>query len=173
MPASMIVNRGEAKAIAIKQKASRAITKELTYLLSSAKLGFLLIRLGRLAGRCGVTAFRFLRLSLLLSPRSGSIVDLWTACNINYARIRIARAEKQDALGCASTRSSLRVSCACLARVSHVHAASTKGDSPLEEMSIQGRCRNHSLSNAVARSWTHLAALQAAHELLIYISQSL
>ena len=34
MPASMIVNRGEAKAIATKQKASRAITKELAYLLS-------------------------------------------------------------------------------------------------------------------------------------------
>ena len=128
MPASMIVNRGEAKAIATKQKASRAITKELTYLLSSAKLGFLLIRLGfllirlgRLAGRCGVTAFRFLRLSLLLSPRSGSIVDPWTACNINYARIRIARAEKQDALGCASTRSTLRVSCACFTRTRSIH----------------------------------------------------
>ena len=35
MPASMIVCRGEAKAMATKQKASRAITKkELAYLLS-------------------------------------------------------------------------------------------------------------------------------------------
>ena len=34
MPASMIVGCGEAKAIATKQKASRAITKELAYLLS-------------------------------------------------------------------------------------------------------------------------------------------
>ena len=34
MPASMIVGRGEAKAMATKQKASRAITKELAYLLS-------------------------------------------------------------------------------------------------------------------------------------------
>ena len=35
MPASMIVSRGEAKAMATKQKASRAITKkELAYLLS-------------------------------------------------------------------------------------------------------------------------------------------
>ena len=34
MPASVIVGRGEAKAMATKQKASRAITKELAYLLS-------------------------------------------------------------------------------------------------------------------------------------------
>ena len=35
MPASMLVGRGEAKAMATKQKASRAITKkELAYLLS-------------------------------------------------------------------------------------------------------------------------------------------
>ena len=34
MPASMIVGRGEAKAMATKQKVSRAITKELAYLLS-------------------------------------------------------------------------------------------------------------------------------------------
>ena len=34
MQASMIVSRGEAKAMASKQKASRAITKELAYLLS-------------------------------------------------------------------------------------------------------------------------------------------
>ena len=35
MPASMIVGRGEAKAMGTKQKASRAITKkELAYLLS-------------------------------------------------------------------------------------------------------------------------------------------
>ena len=34
MPASMIVGHGEAKAMATKQKASRAITKELAYLLS-------------------------------------------------------------------------------------------------------------------------------------------
>ena len=33
MPASMIVGRGEAKVMATKQKASRAITKELAYLL--------------------------------------------------------------------------------------------------------------------------------------------
>ena len=32
MPASMIVGRGETKAMATKQKASRAITKELAYL---------------------------------------------------------------------------------------------------------------------------------------------
>ena len=38
--------------------------------------------LGRLAGRCGVAAFHFLSLSLLPSPRSGSIVDPWTAYNI-------------------------------------------------------------------------------------------
>ena len=34
MPAWMIAGRGEAKAMATKQKASRAITKELAYLLS-------------------------------------------------------------------------------------------------------------------------------------------
>ena len=34
MPTSMIVGHGEAKAMATKQKASRAITKELAYLLS-------------------------------------------------------------------------------------------------------------------------------------------
>ena len=34
MPASMIVGRDEAKAMATKQKASRAIAKELAYLLS-------------------------------------------------------------------------------------------------------------------------------------------
>ena len=34
MPASVIVGRGEAKAMATKQKASRAIIKELAYLLS-------------------------------------------------------------------------------------------------------------------------------------------
>ena len=34
MPSSMIVGRGEAKAMATKQKASRAITKKLAYLLS-------------------------------------------------------------------------------------------------------------------------------------------
>ena len=34
MPASMIVGRGEAKAMATEQKASQAITKELAYLLS-------------------------------------------------------------------------------------------------------------------------------------------
>ena len=34
MSASMIVSRSEAKAMATKQKASRAITKELAYLLS-------------------------------------------------------------------------------------------------------------------------------------------
>ena len=33
MPASVIVGRGEAKAMATKQKASRAITKELAYFL--------------------------------------------------------------------------------------------------------------------------------------------
>ena len=39
MPASMIVGRGEAKAMATKQKASRAITKkELAYLLSRLAL---------------------------------------------------------------------------------------------------------------------------------------
>ena len=34
MPALVIVGRGEAKAMVTKQKASRAITKELAYLLS-------------------------------------------------------------------------------------------------------------------------------------------
>ena len=34
MPASVTVGRGEAKAMATRQKASRAITKELAYLLS-------------------------------------------------------------------------------------------------------------------------------------------
>ena len=34
MPASMIIGRGEAKAMATKQKAFRAITKELAYLIS-------------------------------------------------------------------------------------------------------------------------------------------
>ena len=34
MPASMIVDRGEAKAMATKKKASRVITKEFAYLLS-------------------------------------------------------------------------------------------------------------------------------------------
>ena len=34
MPASMIVGRSEARAMATKQKASRAITKKLAYLLS-------------------------------------------------------------------------------------------------------------------------------------------
>ena len=58
----------------------------------------------------------------------GSIVDPWTACNINYARIHIARAEKQDALGAVDTQ--------YVALVSHVCAATTKGDSPHEEMSI-------------------------------------
>ena len=39
MPASMIVGRGEAKALATKQKVSRAITKkELAYLLSRLAL---------------------------------------------------------------------------------------------------------------------------------------
>ena len=39
MPATMIVGRGEAKALATKQKASRAITKrELSYLLSKLAL---------------------------------------------------------------------------------------------------------------------------------------
>ena len=71
-----------------------------------------------------------LSLSLLLSPRSGSIVHPWTACNINYARIHIARAEKQDALP------RVRVDKQCVARVSHARAATTKGDSPLEDMSI-------------------------------------
>ena len=56
-------------------------------------------------------------------------MDPWTACNINYARIRIVRAEKQDALGA-------RVDTQYVALVSHVCAATTKGDSPLEEMSI-------------------------------------
>ena len=37
--------------------------------------------------------------------------------------------------------------------VSHVCAVTTKGDSPLEEISIIGRCGNRSKSNAVARSW--------------------
>ena len=59
-------------------------------------------------------------LSLFLVSRSGSIVDPWTTFNINYARIRIASAEKQDALGCSSY----------VALVSHVCAATTKGDSP-------------------------------------------
>ena len=34
MPASMVVGRGEATTMATKQKASRAITRELAYLLS-------------------------------------------------------------------------------------------------------------------------------------------
>ena len=51
--------------------------------------------LGHLAGRCGVTGCRFLSLSLLLSFARSWIQA--KACNINYARIRIARAEKQDA----------------------------------------------------------------------------
>ena len=59
----------------------------------------------------------------------GSIVDPWTTCNIKYERICIARAEKQDALGA-------RVDTQYVALVSHVCAATTKGDSPLEEMSI-------------------------------------
>ena len=36
-------------------------------------------------------------------------MDPSTACNINYVRIRIAHTKKQDALGYASTRSTLRV----------------------------------------------------------------
>ena len=63
MPASMIAGRSEAKAMATKQKASRAITKELVYLLSRL-------------------------------------------CTVDATTMR---AEKQDALGCASTRSTLRV----------------------------------------------------------------
>ena len=61
----------------------------------------------------------------------------------------------------------MRVDTQYVALVSHVCAATTKGDSPLEEMSIQGRCRNRSKSNAVACSWTLLAALRAAHGLLV------
>ena len=111
MPASMIVGRGEVKAMATKQKESQTITKELAYLLSrlcTVEATTMRVRLSRLVGRCGVTAFRFLSLSLLLSPHSGSILDPWTACNINYARIRIARGEKK-VLGCASTRGTLRI----------------------------------------------------------------
>ena len=46
--------------------------------------------------------------------------------------------------------------------VSHIHSVTTKGDFPLEEMSIQGRCQNHSLSNAVASSWMLLAWLMSS-----------
>ena len=48
----------------------------------------------------------------------------------------------------------MRVDTQYVALVSHVCTATTKGNSPLEEMSIKGRCRNRSKSNAVARSWT-------------------
>ena len=51
--------------------------------------------------------------------------------------------------------------------VSHVCTTTTKGDSRLEEMSIEERCRNSSKSNAVACSWMLLSALRAANKLLI------
>ena len=131
MPASMIVGRGEVKAMATKQKESQTITKELAYLLSrlcTVEATTMRVRLSRLVGRCDVTAFRFLSLSLLLSPHSGSILDPWTACNINYARIRIARGEKKSAW--------VRVDTRYVTHFSHIHATTTKGDSPLKEMSI-------------------------------------
>ena len=61
----------------------------------------------------------------------------------------------------------MRVDKQYVALVSHVRAKTTKGDSPLEDMSILGRCQNRSKSNAVARSWTLLATFQAAHGLLV------
>ena len=63
----------------------------------------------------------------------------------------------------------MRVDMQYVACVSHVRAATTKGDSPLEEMSILGRCRNNSLSNAVGRIIVgrSLPPFRAAHELLL------
>ena len=52
----------------------------------------------------------------------------------------------------------------------HLRAATTEGNSPLENNSIKGRCDNSSMSNAVhaiMQSWTLLATLLAAHELLL------
>ena len=102
MPASVMVGFGEAKGMATKQKASRAITKkELAYLLSR-----LCTVDATLAGRCGVTAFRFLSLSLLLSPRRAPswILGPRVICaNSHRARGKAGRAR------CASTRSTLRL----------------------------------------------------------------
>ena len=74
-------------------------------------------------------------------------MDPWTTCNVYvyYAQIRIACAwEKQDTLACVLICSTLRVfhtyaqrvDTQYVAHVSHVRAATTKGDSPLEEISI-------------------------------------
>ena len=66
MPASMIVGRGEAKAMATKQKASRAITKkELAYLLRRLALYASSPRSKRpscaaICGRCDAALARFL-----------------------------------------------------------------------------------------------------------------
>ena len=97
----------------------------------------------------------------MLSPRSGSIVDPWTACNINYARIRIARAEKQDALWCASTRCTLRLFHSYLQRpqreIPHLRIRPYK----------EGVGTAESQMPLHVYSSTLLAALPTAHELLI------
>ena len=62
---------------------------------------------------------------------------------------------------------SMHIDTQYVALVSHVCTTTRKGDSRLEEMSIEERCRNSSKSNAVARSWMLLSALRAANELLI------
>ena len=106
--------------------------------------------LGRLAGRCGVTAFRFLSLSLLLSPRSGSIVDPRTACNINYCKFA-SRARK-------SRTRSVRVDTLYVSLVSHARAATASEIPHLRKCSYKegvGTAQNQMPLHVVGRSLTH------------------
>ena len=61
----------------------------------------------------------------------------------------------------------MRVDTQYVALVSHVCAATTKGDSPLEEMYKEGVRIVQNQISAVALSWMLLAALRAAHGLLV------
>ena len=57
-----------------------------------------------------------------------------------------------------------------VAFVSHVCAATTKGDSPLEECPYKEGVGTAQNKNAVARGWTLLAAFRAAHVLLLLMT---
>ena len=71
----------------------------------------------------------------------GSIVDPWTTCNIIDSRVTLLSmvilTMREFALRARKSRTrSVRVDTQYVALVSLVYAATTKGDSPLEEMSI-------------------------------------
>ena len=122
------------------------------------------LRLDLFAGRCGVVACRFRSLSISPSFSCSIRCDRESQFTIatrqrriyTYVRLRTAR-------GITQTRGVRRNALAAYENNTYA---------PLENMSIKGKCRNRSDSNAVPRSWTLLPS-QAPDNTLLHIIYSL